>query len=77
MATTKKFSIENPTDEMIENLEASAPDEDGFHVTKLSARDSAKFVEMLENPPELSEEVRTTLARARASYQRLIRNPPR
>ena len=39
MATTKKFSIENPTDEMIENLEASAPGEDGFHVTKLSARD--------------------------------------
>ena len=60
MATTKKFSIENPTSEMIDNLEASAPGEDGFHVTKLSARDSAKFIEMLENPPEPSEEVRAT-----------------
>ena len=77
MATTKKLDIENPTSEMIDNLEASAPDEDGFHVTKLSARDAAQFVEMLENPPEPSEEVRATLMRARESYQRLIRNPPR
>jgi len=34
MATQKKFDIENPTDEMIQNLEASAPEEDGFHITK-------------------------------------------
>ena len=77
MATTKKFDIENPTDEMIENLEASAPGEDGFHVTKLSARDSARFIEMLEDDTPPSAEVQAMLARARASYQRLIRNPPR
>ena len=72
MATTKKFSIENPTSEMIDNLEASAPGENGFHVTKLSARDSAKFIEMLENPPEPSEETKALWRQMREDSARLI-----
>ena len=68
MATTKKFDIENPTDEMIENLEASAPGEDGFHVTKLSARDSKILLDVLQNPPPPSEE----LKQARRDAKRLI-----
>ena len=65
---TKKFDIENPTDEMIENIEASAPDEDGFHVTKLSARDSAILLDILQNPPPPGEE----LKQARRDAKRLI-----
>ncbi len=68
MATTKKFDIENPTDEMTDNLEASAPGEDGFHVTKLSARDSKILLDVLQNPPPPSEE----LKRARRDAKRLI-----
>ena len=72
MATTKKFDIENPTDEMIENLEASQPGEDGFHVTKLSARDSARFIEMLEDDAEPSEEVKAVWRKMREDAARLI-----
>ena len=72
MATTKKFDIENPTDEMIENLTATAPGEDGFHVTKLSARDSARFIEMSENPPEPSEETKVRWRKMREDSARLI-----
>lgn len=68
MATTKKFDIENPTSEMIDNLEASALAEDGFHVTKLSARDSKVVLDMLQNPPPPSEE----LKQARRDAKRLI-----
>lgn len=68
MATTKKFDIENPTDEMIDNLEASAPGEDGFHITKLSERDSKTLLELLQNPPAPSE----ALKEARRDAQRLI-----
>ncbi len=57
---------------MIENIEASAPGDDGFHVTKLSARDSAIFVEMLENPPEPSEEVKARWRQMREDSARLI-----
>lgn len=72
MATTKKFDIENPTDEMIDNLETSAPGEDGFHITKLSERDSKRFIEILEDDSEPSEEVKANWRRARESYNRLI-----
>lgn len=68
MATTKKFDIENPTDEMIENLEPSAPGEDGFHITKLSERDSRQLLDLLQNPPEPNE----ALKEARRDYNRLI-----
>ncbi len=68
MATTKKFDIENPTNEIIENLEASAPGEDGFHVTKLSERDSKVLLDILQNPPPPSEE----LKKARQDAKRLI-----
>lgn len=77
MATTKEFDIENPTTEMLAALQASAPAEDGFHVTKLSARDSKVFIEMLDGNSEPSEEVKATLVRARERYERLIGNPPR
>ena len=68
MATTKKFDSENPTDDRSENLEASAPGEDGFHVTKLSARDAAILLNVLQNPPPPSEELKT----ARRDAKRLI-----
>ena len=68
MATTKKFDIENPTNEMIENLEASAPGEDGFHVTKLSARDSKILLDVLQNPPPPGEE----LKKARQASKRML-----
>ncbi len=68
MATTKKFDIENPTDEMIDNLEASAPGEDGFHITKLSARDSKTLLDLLQNPPAPSEE----LIKAREVAKRML-----
>ncbi len=58
MATQKKFDIENPTDEMIENLEPSAPGEEGFHITKLSARDSQTLLDLLQNPPAPNEELK-------------------
>ena len=72
MATTKKFDIENPTDEMIENLEPSQPGEEGFRITKLSARDSHRFIEILENHSEPSEEVKANWKRAKDDYNRLI-----
>ncbi len=68
MATTKKFDIENPTSEMIDNLEASAPEDDGFHVTKLSVRDSKVLLDMLQNPPLPSEE----LKKAREASKRML-----
>lgn len=71
MATTKKFDIENPTDEMIDNLEASAPGEDGFHITKLSAHDSKTLLDLLQNPPAPSEEL--TKAREVAKRMLIIR----
>lgn len=55
MTTTKKFDIEQPTDEIIEALEASQPGEDGFHITKLSERDSKTLLGLLQNPPAPSE----------------------
>ncbi len=70
MATQKKFDIENPTDEMIQNLEASAPGEDGFHITKLSERDSKRFLEILEDDSEPSEEVKANWTRAKESYEK-------
>lgn len=72
MATKKKFDIENPTDEMIENLEASQPGEDGFHITKLSERDSKRLVEILTDESEPSEEVKANWRKAKESYNRLI-----
>ena len=72
MATTKKFDIENPTDEMIDNLEASAPGEDGFHLTKLSERDSRRLVEILEDESEPSEAAKAVWREMREDYQRLI-----
>ena len=68
MATKKKFDIENPTDEMIENLEASKSEEDGFHITKLSERDSKTLLNLLQNPPPPGEE----LKKARETRKRLI-----
>ncbi len=68
MATTKKFDIENPTDEMIENLEASAPGEDGFHITKLNERDSKTLLDLLRNPPAPNEE----LKKAREASKRML-----
>lgn len=68
MATKKKFDIENPTDEMIENLEASQPGEEGFHITKLSERDSKTLLDLLQNPPEPGE----GLKKARAMRKKLI-----
>ena len=43
--------MENPTDEMIDALEPSQPQEEGFHITKLSARDSERLLAVLQNPP--------------------------
>ena len=68
MATQKKFDIENPTGEMIENLEASSPGEEGFHITKLSERDSKTLLGLLQNPPAPNE----AMKEARRDYQRLI-----
>jgi len=68
MATQKKFDIENPTDEMIENLEPSAPGEEGFHITKLSERDSKTLLDLLQNPPAPNE----ALKEAHHDYKRLI-----
>lgn len=68
MATQKKFDIENPTDEMIQNLEASQPGEDGFHITKLSGRDSKRFLEILEDDSEPSEEVNANWRNAKQAY---------
>ncbi len=68
MATTKKFDIENPTDEMIENLEASKAGEDGFHITKLSERDSKTLLDLLQNPPAPGEE----LQKAREASRRML-----
>ncbi|BCM91660.1 hypothetical protein IAD21_03535 [Abditibacteriota bacterium] len=68
MATKKKFDIENPTDEMIENLEASKPEEDGFHITKLSERDSKALLDLLQNPPAPGEE----LKKAREASKRML-----
>ena len=65
---TKKFDIENPTDAMIDNLEVSAPDEDGFRVTKLSARDSQTLLDLLQNPPAPGEE----LKKAREASKRML-----
>ncbi len=70
MATTKKFDIENPTGEMIQNLEASAPGEEGFHINKLSERDSKRFLEILEDDSEPSEEVKANWRRAKESYEK-------
>jgi len=70
MATQKKFDIENPTDEMIKNLEASAPNEDGFHITKLSERDSKRFIDILTDDSEPSEEVKANWRRAKESYEK-------
>ena len=72
MATAKKFDIENPTDEMIENLEASRPGEDGFHVTKLSERDSMRFIEILTDDSEPSEAIKANWRKAKASCDQLI-----
>lgn len=72
MATTKKFDIEQPSGEMIEALEASKPGEEGFHITKLSERDSKRLVEILEDDSEPSEEVKAVWRKAKASYDRLI-----
>ena len=72
MATQKKFDIANPTDEMIENLEPSAPGEEGFHITKLSERDSKRFIDILTDDSEPSEEVKANWRRAKESYDRLI-----
>jgi len=70
MATQKKFDIENPADEMIENLEASTPGEEGFHITKLSARDSRRFLEIVADASEPTEEVKANWRGARASYEK-------
>jgi len=72
MATQKKLDIENPTSEIIENLEPSAPSEDGFHITKLSERDSKRFIDILADDSEPSEEVKANWRRAKESYDRLI-----
>lgn len=68
MATTKKFDIEQPTDEMIENLESSAPGEEGFHITKLSERDSKTLLDLLQNPPAPNQ----ALKEAREARKQLI-----
>lgn len=68
MATTKKFDIEQPTDEMIENLEASSPGEEGFHISKLSERDSKTLLDLLQNPPSPNEE----LKKAREASKRML-----
>jgi len=68
MATQNPFDIENPTDEMIENLEPSALSEDGFHITKLSERDSKTLLDLLQNPPPPNEE----LKRAHETAKRMI-----
>ena len=73
MATQKKLDIENPTSEIIENLEPSAPSEDGFHITKLSERDSKPLLDLLQNPPPPSEELKK--AREAAKRMIIIRNP--
>lgn len=73
MATTKKIDIENPTDEMIQNLEASAPGEDGFHITKLSERDSKTLLDLLQNPPAPGEELKK--AREASKRMLIIRDP--
>ena len=70
MATQKKFDIENPTDEMVENLEPSGPGEDGFHITKLSERDSKRFIDILTDNSEPSEEVKANWRRAKESYEK-------
>lgn len=72
MATLKKIDIENPTDEMIANLEASRVGEEGFHVTKLTERDSKRFIEILADNAEPTEATKATWRRARANYDRLI-----
>lgn len=68
MATHTKFDIENPTDEMIRNLEASAPGDDGFHITKLSERDSKTLLDFLQNPPAPNDE----LKKAHETAKRMI-----
>lgn len=68
MATTKKFDIEQPTGEMIDALESSAPGEEGFHITKLSERDSKTLLDLLQNPPAPNEE----LKKAREARKQLI-----
>jgi len=73
MATQNPFDIENPTDEMIDNLEASAPGEDGFHITKLSERDSKTLLDLLQNPPPPGEELKK--AHEAAKKMIIIRNP--
>ena len=70
MATKKKFDIENPTEEMIENLGASQPGEEGFHITKLSERDSKRLVEILTDDSEPSEEVKVNWHKAKESYEK-------
>ncbi len=70
MATKKKFDIENPTDEMMENLEACKPEDDGVHITKLSKRDSRRLIEILTDELEPSEEVKARWCKAKESYDR-------
>lgn len=70
MATQKKFDIEQPTGEMIDALEPSAPGEEGFHIIKLSERDSKRLIEILEDDSEPSEEVKANWRRAKESYEK-------
>jgi len=53
-------------------LEASQPGEDGFYVTKLSERDSKRFIEVLADDAEPSEAVKAHWRKARRTYDRLI-----
>ena len=69
MAAKRKFDIENPTDEMIENLQASEPGEEGFHITKLSERDSKLLIEMLTNPPAMSDTAKENWRKAKNSRE--------